>query len=111
VGFSSAAGDGTGLATFEGDSAGKTSGPTAKSIADILLPRGYQSKIVCGASPPFRGDVQALLREWRYSSQRRSPLVKHVGLSFNSLKERNTIPERISDYSQSLWTYLCRKLP
>jgi hypothetical protein len=63
VGFSSAAGDGTGLATFEGGSAGKTSGPTARSIADILPPRGYQSKISCSASPPFRGEVRALLRE------------------------------------------------
>ena len=37
-----------------------TSGPTAKSIADILPSRGYQSKISCSASPPIRGDVQAL---------------------------------------------------
>ena len=60
MGFSSAAAERSGLATFEGDSAGKTSGPTAKSIADILPRGGWQSKISCSASPPIRGDVQAL---------------------------------------------------
>jgi hypothetical protein len=47
VGFSSAAGEGTGLATFEGGSATETSGPTAKSNRTIIFsPGGVQISAV-----------------------------------------------------------------
>jgi hypothetical protein len=42
VGFFSAAGGGTGLATFEGGSASRTSGPTAKSTRIIISSPGVQ---------------------------------------------------------------------
>ena len=61
MGFSSAATERTTLATFEGLGEWKKGGQTVKSIADILPPRGYQSNISGSASPPIRGDVQALL--------------------------------------------------
>ena len=50
------------LPLLRGLGSGKKGAKQVKSIADILPPRGYQSNISGNASPPIRGDVQALLR-------------------------------------------------
>jgi len=67
------------------DSASRTSGPTAKSIADILPRGGWQSKISCNASPPIRGDVQARLRKRSFAVFHAGEKRRCIGLNAGEL--------------------------